>query len=155
MESADVGHRRTFESPFPEVKQFISQALTCEDLPEHKGYRLSDENLTTEAVYSFCEAKDPQTRALGMQLVERVPRLRDVDELFRLTESPDRKVRNFVIRSMWEVFRSRGITDQWKPVIPEKATTGKKKNQLNRSSMSGMEQELPICPTTCRLLPMN
>ena len=50
-------------------------------------------SLGPAAVYRFCESADESTRELGMQLIGRSPRLRLPEELFRLTESPDRQVR--------------------------------------------------------------
>src|SRR5205085_2523857 len=49
------------------------------------------------------------------------------EELFRLTESPDRKVRAFVIRALWSLYRDRGITPDWKPTVPPQPTVGTKK----------------------------
>ena len=49
--------------------------------------------LTADAVYRFCESLDAETRALGMRLIGLNPRLAIPEELFRLTESPDRQVR--------------------------------------------------------------
>jgi len=41
-----------------------------------------------------------------------------------LTESPDRRVRGFVIRTLWSLYRDRGITDDWKPYVPPPPTIG-------------------------------
>jgi hypothetical protein len=59
-----------------------------------------------------------------MKLIARSPRLRVPEELFRLTESPDRQVRAFVIRALWSLYRDRGITEDWKPSIPPRSTVG-------------------------------
>src|SRR5207302_2490703 len=80
--------------------------------------------LTPSAVYSFCESPDEGTRLLGMELISRSPRLRLPEELFRLTESPDRQVRAFVIRALWSLYRDRGITADWKPYVPPLPTVG-------------------------------
>jgi hypothetical protein len=61
-----------------------------------------------------------------MELINRQPRLRVPEELFRLSESPDRKVRAFVIRALWTVYRDRGLTPDWKPPLPPKPTVGAK-----------------------------
>src|SRR5262249_61924855 len=76
--------------------------------------------------YRFWESTDEGTRARGMELINRQPRLRVPEELFRLTESPDRKVRPFVIRALWTVYRDRGLTPDWKPPLPPKPTVGAK-----------------------------
>ncbi len=50
-----------------------------------------------------------------MQLIHRYPQLAIPEELFRLSESPDRQVTSFVVRTIWSLYRARGITDGWKP----------------------------------------
>ena len=114
------------ETPYPEVREFVARALTAEAIPEHKRYRIEPEVLTPDAVYSFCESNDPGTRALGMLLLDRHPRLRLPEELFRLTESPDRNVRAFALRAFWSLYRDRGTTPGWAPTLPPHPTTGKK-----------------------------
>ncbi len=114
------------ESPYTEVREFVARALTADDAPEHKTYRIPHDLLTPDAVYSFCESNDAATRALGMLLIDRNPRLRLPEELFRLTESPDRQVRAFVIRSFWALYRHRDATTGWQPQLATQVTTGKK-----------------------------
>ncbi len=109
------------------MREFVSNALLADEAPEHKRYRIDPAVLTPSAVYSFCESPDEGTRLLGMELIKRSPRLQLPEELFRLTESPDRKVRAFVIRNLWSLYRDRGITPDWKPYVPPKTTVGAKK----------------------------
>ena len=59
-----------------------------------------------------------------MQIIQRSPRLQVPEELFRLTESPDRLIRGFVIRALWAVYRDRGVTPDWKPPVPAASTIG-------------------------------
>ena len=108
----------------PTSAQFVAEALLADDAPEHRRYRIDPETLGPAAVFRFCESGDESTRALGMQLIGRSPRFRVPEELFRLTESPDRRVRAFVIRTLWSLYRDRGITDDWKPSVPPAATLG-------------------------------
>lgn len=115
------------ESPYPEVRDFLTEAMTADDSPEHRRYRVDASVLTADAVYSFCESNDPGTRKLGMKLIEMHPRLRLPTELFRLTESPDRNVRAFVIRTFWSLYRDRGTSANWKPTPPPAAELKKKK----------------------------
>jgi hypothetical protein len=112
------------ELPHTEVRHFVAQALLAEDLPENRRFRINPDSLTPAAVYRFCESADAETRKLGMQLIQRSPRLRVPEELFRLTESPDRLVRNFVVRELWALYRDRGVTPDWKPPVPPAATVG-------------------------------
>jgi hypothetical protein len=112
------------ELPYPEVRKFVADALLAEDTPQTKRYRINPDVLSPAAVYSFCESPNEATRALGMQLIQRSERLQQPDELFRLTESPDRKVRAFVIRTLWRLYRDRGVTPGWKPPVPPQTTVG-------------------------------
>ncbi len=117
---------RLCEIPYSDVRQFVSGALLADEAPEHKRYRIDPAVLMPSAVYSFCESPDEGTRLLGMELIRRSPRLQLPEELFRLTESPDRKVRAFVIRALWSLYRDRGITADWKPSVPPQPTVGAK-----------------------------
>jgi hypothetical protein len=117
------------EAPYPKVRNFVAQAILAEDAPEHRRYRIDPNVLTADAVYSFCESRNEATRALGMELVQRYPRLQLPEELFRLTESPDRKVRSFVVRTLWSMYRNRGVTDAWKPNVPPETTVGVKRKK--------------------------
>ena len=76
------------EVPYEEVREFIAKTLTVEDEPEHKRYRIDNEVLTPEAVYSFCESNDASTRALGMLLIERNPRLRVPEGIVPIDRMP-------------------------------------------------------------------
>lgn len=113
---------RLCELPFPEVRKFVGEALLADDHPKHARYRLNPDALSPAGVYAFCESTNEATRALGMQLIDRSPRLKVPEELFRLTESPDRKVRAFVIRALWSLYRDRGVTPDWKPPVPPQTT---------------------------------
>ncbi len=112
------------ESPHADVRRFVAQALLADEAPEHRRYRIDPESLTAAAVFRFCESADESTRALGMRIIDRSARFRQPEELFRLTESPDRRVRAFVIRTLWSLYRDRGITEGWKPSIPPATTIG-------------------------------
>jgi hypothetical protein len=117
------------ESPYPEVRDFVARALTSDDSPEHRRYRVNADVLTADAVYRFCESPNHETRALGMRLINAHPRLKVPEELFRLTESPDGQVRAFVIRTFWSQYRERGIRRDWKPKPPPEQITKKKKSK--------------------------
>jgi hypothetical protein len=112
------------ELPHADVRRFVTEALLAGDEPEKRRFRIDPETLAADAVYRFCESSDPDTRKLGMQLIQRSPRLQVPEELFRLTESPDRLVRAFVIRALWSVYRERGVTAEWKPPVPPAPTVG-------------------------------
>ncbi|HZT82979.1 MAG TPA: hypothetical protein VFA26_22305, partial [Gemmataceae bacterium] len=74
-------------------------------------------------------------------------------EMFRLTESPDRRVRAFVIRALWALYRDRGTTPDWKPTVPPQTTVGaaarRKAEQAAESRGEGAPQrpeKLPAEP---------
>ncbi len=114
------------EIPYAEVREFVSSALLADASPEHRRYRVDPERLTADAVYSFCESLISSARALGMKLIARHSRLAIPEELFRLTESPDRQVVAFVIQTVWSLYRDRGITAHWKPDGAGEAEPSKK-----------------------------
>lgn len=125
------------ETPYGEVRDFVAKALTCEDIPDNRRFRLDPDVLTADAVYSFCESRDAKTRGLGMMLIGRHPRLQVPEELFRLTESPDARVRGFVIRTFWSLYRDRGVTDDWRPnYFQTKSTVGTKKKPLTEEEIA-------------------
>lgn len=117
------------ESPYAEVREFVALALTADDVHEHRRYRLNPEMLTPDAVYSFCESRDEATRQLGMQLIDKHPRLQLPHELYRLTESPDRRVRAFVVKRLWSLYREQGVTKPWTPWEPPVSQVAAKKSR--------------------------
>ena len=101
--------------PYPAVRKFCAQSLTSESTPQNRRWRLDPESFTADDVYLFCQSRERETRAIGMKLIDLHPRLREPDKLFALTESPDRTVRAFVIRSFWSLYHDRGTKEGWQP----------------------------------------
>jgi hypothetical protein len=122
------------EIPYMDVRRFVAKSLLAEDTPQNRPFRLDPTKLEASAVYRFCESNDEETRALGMELINRQPRLRVPEELFRLSESPDRKVRAFVIRVLWNVYRDRGLTADWKPPPPKPTVGAKAKKDAEKAA---------------------
>lgn len=135
------------ELRFPEVREFVTKALTADDHPDNHRFRLDPNVLTPSAVYTFCESNNQGARALGMLLIDKHPRLRLPEELFRLTESPDRDVRAFVIRTFWSIYRERGTTDDWKPKLAVQPTTGAKARKDAESAAAEIGDGAPTRPT--------
>jgi len=115
---------RLCEIPYSDVRRFVAEALLADDTPQTRKFRVEAAVLTPEAVAAFCESADEETRTLGIRLIRKHPRLRSPEDLFRLTESPDRKVRGFVVRELWSLYRERGITADWKPTTPAQPASG-------------------------------
>jgi hypothetical protein len=103
------------ELPHKRVALFFEEALTAPESKETQYYRLGREQLTVEGVYRFCESLNKKTREIGMALIARYSDLAIPSELFRLTESPDRHLRAFAVRTIWKLYRHQGITEGWKP----------------------------------------
>ena len=115
------------ENPYPEIFEFMSKALLADDKEEHERYRVDISAVSSESVFRFCESLDKGTRSLGMKMISGNSGLADPTELFRLSESPDRQVQAFVIRTIWSLYRYRGITMHWTP--PPMPVSDKKKKQ--------------------------
>ncbi len=112
------------ELPHGDVRALVAEALLAGDEPDKRRFRINPEDFSPDAVYRFCESPDADVRKLGIRIIQRSPRLQVPEEMFRLTESPDRLVRAFVIRSLWAIYRDRGVTADWKPPVPPASTIG-------------------------------
>jgi hypothetical protein len=131
------------EAPYPEVREFFAKALLADESAEHRRYRVNPASLTATAVYGFCESLVSETRALGMQLIHRYPALAIPEELFRLSESPDRQVTSFVVRTIWSLYRDRGITDNWKPQ-PRQEPRGSSKPAAKKPDPKASATAVPV-----------
>ena len=134
------------EIAFMDVRRFVARSLLAEDTPPNRRFRIAPATLEPSAAYRFCESNDEETRALGMELINRLPKLRVPEELFRLTESPDRKVRGFVIRALWQVYRERGVTPDWKPPVPPKPTVGQAAKKAAEKAVKEIGPGVPHHP---------
>lgn len=103
------------ESEHKPVVEFVKRSLLAPEEPATKHYRLGFEDLDVEGVYKFCDSLDARTRQIGMALIARYPAFAIPEELFRLTESPDRYLRAFAIRTIWKLYREQGLTQGWSP----------------------------------------
>ena len=81
-----------------------------------------------------------------MRLIDRSARFRQPEELFRLTESPDRRVRASVIRTLWSLYRDRGITEGWKPYVPPATTVGAAAKKAAQAQADGRGPGPPARP---------
>ena len=106
------------ESKYGDVREFVSKALLDELAAENKSYHLDATQLRPAEVYSFCEARTPSTRQLGMQLIQKFAQFQVPDALFQLTESPDRELRSFAVRLLWKLYKHYATTAQWQPSLP-------------------------------------
>ncbi|MFK7769217.1 MAG: BRCT domain-containing protein, partial [Mariniblastus sp.] len=130
------------ESPIQAVSVFVTEALLAKDSPQNRRVLLNPETFTTDSVYEFCQSKNSSVRAIGMELINRHPRLREPDQLFKLTESPDRSVRAFVVRAFWSLYRSRSTTGGWNPTVSNAIET-KKDSDKRSTALSNAEGIAP------------
>ena len=140
------------ESPHQQVREFVTNAILADDLPQNRRVRLDPVSFTADSVFELCQSRDQQVRSLGMQLIALYPRLRKPDQLFKLTESPDRAVRAFVIRAFWSIYRDRGTTDNWKPTSSED-TAHSKTSKTSGSEKPDSESHGPGSPVRPDELP--
>ncbi|WP_372365071.1 BRCT domain-containing protein [Candidatus Uabimicrobium sp. HlEnr_7] len=124
-----------------EVVDFFTLALTAEDTKEHKTYRLDPKILTADAVYQLCESPQDEARTLGMRLIHSNSHLAIPEELFRLTESPDRRVLSFVVEVIWKLYYEKGTTITYKQHM-EKEVLVKQKESLDKSQKLPTTEEL-------------
>ena len=97
------------------LRSLVSDALLSDDDKENARIRLSPDAMDVDGVYRFCESLDRPTRAIGMALIARYPQFAEPAALYRLTDSPDRRVRAFVIQTVWRMYRDHGSTSSWQP----------------------------------------
>jgi len=135
------------EAPYTEVRQFIADALLQAPSADNQAYRLDVSAFPPATVYSFCESQDPETRELGMTLIQQHAHLRVPAALFCLTESPDRKVRNFVVWTLWSLYRQRATTTGWQPTLPPQPSIGKKAQQTALDKQQQLGTGAPARPS--------
>lgn len=150
---------RLCESSYEDVREFVQKALLDEPDADNKRYRIDTDQLEPAAVYSFCEAKHPATRQLGMHLIQANTAFQQPDALFQLTESPDRELRAMVVRTLWSLYRRYATTTHWQPALPVMASMGKqnqeKLKQAQENLGTGLPQRpknLPATPTELKAL---
>ena len=134
------------ESKYSDVREFVSKALTEEASQENRHYRLDASLLPASDVYSFCEARSPHTRQLGMQLIQQHEKFQLPEALFQLTESPDRELRGFVVRILWSLYRRYSTTANWKPSLPVMANLSSVDKAKREEAIKQLGTGLPKRP---------
>jgi len=118
-----------------DVASLLENALLDKDSKEFDRCRIDNSILTIATVYRFCESKSGQTRDLGMKLIAANPNLQQVDALYNLSESPCRRIRSFVIRLLWSLYRTRLVTRPWSPkVIPTTSLGAKNRSDAEQAA---------------------
>lgn len=77
---------------------------------------LTPEELDPVKIFSFTESRKRSTREVGMELIRKhYTRLGGPERLAWLMQSPDREVRLFAVRILWERHRPLSLSQGWKP----------------------------------------
>lgn len=113
-------HTRVYEladSDAKEVRNIASDALLkAGDAAADSAHTLKVEELDAAQVFALTESRKRSTRDLGMELIRRhYTRLGGAARLAWLMESPDREVRLFAVRLLWERHRPRQLPPGWQP----------------------------------------
>ncbi|MCP4159146.1 MAG: hypothetical protein GY760_03655 [Deltaproteobacteria bacterium] len=138
------------EAEDKKVARFVGKSLFAEDHPENRTFRLDPKSLPTSVSYRFCESFDSTTRDIGIKLISENSEFQIAEELFRLTESSDRKLRSFAIRTLWFLYKGRDISSSYKNsleedkiVFPEKPGNRPSEDGSLRSLLGRILFELP------------
>jgi len=140
------------ESKYSEVREFVSEALLADPEADNKRYLIDASQLEPSAVYSFCESKKPETRQLGMQIIQKHEKFQQPESLFQLTESPDRELRSFVVRILWSLYHRYSTTSHWQPTLAVMGSMRKKDKDKQEEMQKNLGKGLPERPES---LPAN
>lgn len=121
-------HTRVYEladSDAKEVRNIASDALLkAGDAAADAAHTLKVEELDSARIFALTESRKRSTRELGMELIRRhYVRLGGAARLGWLMESPDREVRLFAVRLLWERHRPRHLPPGWKPATKSASLT--------------------------------
>ncbi len=105
------------DSDAKEVRNIASDALLkAGDANAEPAHTLKVEELDAAQVFAMTQSRKRSTREIGLELIRRhYVRLGGVTRLPWLMESPDREVRMFAVRLLWERHRPRQLPPGWKP----------------------------------------
>lgn len=134
------------EGKYGDVREFVFDALLSEPCADNKRYHLDTSQLPIMDIYGLCEARAPQTRQMGMQLIQKYKHFQNPEYLFQLTESPDRELRNFVVRILWSLYRHYATTSTWQPTLPVMANLSKVDQAKRETALAELGTGLPKRP---------
>lgn len=141
------------ESRFGDVRELVHEALLAQ--PAQPKLHLDASRFPAVGVYRFCESKQPAARKLGMQLIQAHACFQQPEALFPLTESADRHLRFFVVRTLWTLYKRYATTRHWRPTVPVLASIGKKAQQTNAEVIANIGRGLPPRPAQLPAAPAD
>lgn len=105
------------ESEHKEVRNVAYDALLQAGAPDaDKQLALTPEELDPAKVFALTESRKKSTREVAMELIRRhYAKLGGAERLAWLMASPDREVRLFSVRLLWERHRPRHLPPGWAP----------------------------------------
>ena len=105
------------DSEAKEVRNLAYDALLkAGDSTADLAHTLKVDELLPAPVFALTESRKRHTREVGMELIRRhYQRLGGSTRLGWLMESPDREVRLFAVRLLWEKHRPLQLPEGWKP----------------------------------------
>ena len=72
-------------------------------------------------LYKYLSHADARIRDVGLKIITLYPdRFADLNHLILLSSSSDRRIRELIIKQVWEQFKVRGVTLHWKPFSPSR-----------------------------------
>lgn len=134
------------ESKYGDVREFVQNALLEAPAADNRSYHIDAAIFAVDAVYGLCEAAAEHTRQLGMQLIRKYPQFQTAEDLFRLTESPDRGLRNFAVRMLWTQYQHYATTRHWQPQLPLMANLSKADQLKRQAALQALGTGLPKRP---------
>lgn len=108
-----------FLSQYSDVSKFFIDAIDNAD--KEYGYfnfyaKDGDKDIfTTQELLPYLSHPDFVVRDLGVRIIKKHSTFANLNDLFALSNSTDRRVRELIVSQLWEQHRNRGITLHWKP----------------------------------------
>ena len=108
-----------FLSPYSDVSKFFIDAIDNSD--KEYGYfnfyaKDGDKDIfTTQELLPYLSHPDFIVRDLGVRIIKKHSKFANLNDLFALSNSTDRRVRELIVSQLWMQHRNRGITLHWKP----------------------------------------
>lgn len=103
------------ESPYLEVTQLLQQALLAAPSVSNRAYHVPTEQFNETMLNALIGSKKRLARQLGMTLLQRHRQFQNPQSLYILSQSADREVRYAAVTMLWQQYKARHVSPQWKP----------------------------------------
>ena len=108
-----------FLSQYSDVSNFFIDAI--ENADKEYGYfnfyaKDGDRDIfTTKELLPYLSHPNFVVRDIGVRIIKRHSKFANLNDLFALSNSTDRRIRELIVSQLWNQHRDRGITLHWKP----------------------------------------